>query len=208
MIFASEEQEEETELTPEEVAQVMAAMEDDEPPLMGLGSDLTESAAQSLAMALLQYNGGKIRATAEDFEDDDEDIEFYISSGGGSVNDMFAVYDLMNIVKIHRDIATFGFGKIYSAAVPLLAAGTKGKRYIGRNARLMMHHCSTAAQGTQPDVRTTFQEMQKVEDMMVQSIADNSSLSVGEIYNMLSKNTDEFFSAQDALEMGIVDEII
>jgi len=208
MIFASEEQEEETELTPEEVAQVMAAMSEDEPPLMGLGSDLTESAAQSLAMALLQYNGGKIRATAEDFEDDDEDIEFYISSGGGSVNDMFAVYDLMNIVKIHRDIATFGFGKIYSAAVPLLAAGTKGKRYIGRNARLMMHHCSTAAQGTQPDVRTTFQEMQKVEDMMVQSIADNSSLSVGEIYNMLSKNTDEFFSAQDALEMGIVDEII
>jgi ATP-dependent Clp protease protease subunit len=206
MIFGNDEQEEE--LTPEEVAQVMAAMADDEPPLMGLGSDLTESAAQSLAMALLQYNGGKIRATAEDFEDDDEDIEFYISSGGGSVNDMFAVYDLMNIVKIHRDIATFGFGKIYSAAVPLLAAGTKGKRYIGRNARLMMHHCSTAAQGTQPDVRTTFQEMQKVEDMMVQSIADNSSLSVGEIYNMLSKNTDEFFSAQDALEMGIVDEII
>lgn len=207
MIFASEEQEEETELTPEEVAQVMAAMSDDEPPLMGLGSDLTESAAQSLAMALLQYNGGKIRATPEDL-DDDEDIEFYISSGGGSVNDMFAVYDLMNIVKSNRDIATFGFGKIYSAAVPLLAAGTKGKRYIGRNARLMMHHCSTAAQGTQPDVRTTFQEMQKVEDMMVQSIADNSSLSVGEIYNMLSKNTDEFFSAQDALEMGIVDEII
>jgi len=206
MIFGNDEQEEE--LTPEEVAQVMAAMADDEPPLMGLGSDLTESAAQSLAMALLQYNGGKIRATAEDFEDDDEDIEFYISSGGGSVNDMFAVYDLMNIVKVHRDIATFGFGKIYSAAVPLLAAGTKGKRYIGRNARLMIHHCSTATQGTQPDVRTTFQEMQKVEDMMVQSIADNSSLSVGEIYNMLSKNTDEFFSAQDALEMGIVDEII
>ncbi len=202
MIFASEEQEEETELTPEEVAQVMAAMEDDEPPLMGLGSDLTESAAQSLAMALLQYNGGKIRATAEDFEDDDEDIEFYISSGGGSVNDMFAVYDLMNIVKIHRDIATFGFGKIYSAAVPLLAAGTKGKRYIGRNARLMMHHCSTAAQGTQPDVRTTFQEMQKVEDMMVQSIADNSSLSVGEIYNMLSKNTDEFFLCPGCIRNG------
>jgi len=208
MIFANEEQEEDPELSPDEVAQVMAAMAEDEPPLMGLGSDLTEAAAQSLAMALLQYNGGKIRAQAEDFEDEDRDIEFYISSGGGSVNDMFAVYDVMNIVKIHRDIATFGFGKIYSAAVPLLAAGTKGKRYIGRNARLMMHHCSTAAQGTQPDMRTTFQEMQKVEDMMVQCIADNSSLSVGEIYNILSKNTDEFFSAEDALEMGIVDEII
>jgi len=208
MIFSNKEQEEDKELTPEEVAQVMAAMGDDEPPLMGLGSDLTESAAQNLAMALLQFNGGKIRATADDFEDVEEDIEFYISSGGGSVNDMFAVYDLMTIVKMNKDIATFGFGKIYSAAVPLLAAGTKGKRYIARNARLMMHHCSTAAHGTQPDVRTTFQEMKQVEDMMVQAIADNSSLSVGEIYNMLSKNTDEFFSAQDALEMGIVDEII
>jgi len=208
MIFSNKEQEEDKELSPEEVAQVMAAMGDDEPPLMGLGSDLTESAAQNLAMALLQFNGGKIRATADDFEDVEEDIEFYISSGGGSVNDMFAVYDLMTIVKMNKDIATFGFGKIYSAAVPLLAAGTKGKRYIARNARLMMHHCSTAAHGTQPDVRTTFQEMKQVEDMMVQAIADNSSLSVGEIYNMLSKNTDEFFSAQDALEMGIVDEII
>ncbi len=206
MIHANEDDKEE--LTEEEVAQVMAAMSDDEPPLMGLGSDLTESAAQSLAMALLQYNGGKIRATADDFEHDTEDIEFYISSGGGSVNDMFAVYDLMNIVKIHRDIATFGFGKVYSAAVPLLAAGTKGKRYMGRNARLMMHHCSAATSGTQPDIRSTFQEMKRIEDMMVQSIADNSDMSAGEIYNILSKNTDEFFSAQDALEMGIVDEII
>ena len=201
-------QEGEDELTPEEAAEVMAAMGEDEPPLMGLGSDLTEAAAQQLAMTLLQFNGGKIRATVDDFESDSADVEFYISSGGGSVNDMFAVYDLMNIVKIHRDIATFGFGKIYSAAVPLLASGTKGKRYMGRNARLMMHHCSASAAGTQPDIRSTFQEMKKIEDMMVQAIADNSDLSAGEIYNILSKNTDEFFSAEDALEMGIVDEII
>lgn len=201
-------EEKKEELTEEEEAQVMAALGENEPPLMGLGSDLTEAAAQQIAMALLQFNGGKIRATKDDFDSEDKDIEFYISSGGGSVNDMFAVYDLMNIVKIHRDIATFGFGKIYSAAVPLLAAGTKGKRYMGRNARLMMHHCSTATAGTQPDIRSSFQEMKRVEDMMVQSIADNSDLSAGEIYNILSKNTDEFFSAEDALEMGIVDEII
>tara|TARA_R110002012_G_scaffold528_2_gene2460 strand:- start:5125 stop:5748 length:624 start_codon:yes stop_codon:yes gene_type:complete len=207
MIFANEEQTEE-ELSAEEVAKVMAAIGEEEPPMMGLGGDLTETAAQNLAMALLQFNAGRIRATVDDFDEEDEDIEFYISSGGGSVNDMFGVYDLMNIVKIHRDIATFGFGKIYSAAVPLLANGTKGKRYIGRNTRLMIHHCSTSASGTQPDMRTTFQEMKVVEDMMVQAIADNTDLSVGEIYNMLSKNTDEFFSAEDALEMGLVDEII
>ena len=206
MIYGSEMIEEG--LNREEEPQVTAMMGDDDPPLMGLGSDLTESAAQSLAMVLLQFNGGKVLACEDDFDGEEEDIEFYISSGGGSVNDMFAVYDLMNIVKIHRDIATFGFGKVYSAAVPLLAAGTKGKRYMGRNARLMMHHCSTTAQGTQPDMRTSFQEMKRVEDMMVQAIADHSELSCGEIYNILSKNTDEFFSAEDALEMGIIDEII
>jgi len=184
-------------------------MGDDELPLLGLGSDLTEAAAQTLALALIQFNGGKIRASAEDIENQEEDIEFYISSGGGSVSDMFSVYDLMHIVKINRDIATFGFGKIYSAAVPLLAAGTKGKRYMGRNARLMMHHCSLNMGGaSQPDIRTTFTELKKVEDMMVQAIAENSHLSVGEIYNILSRNTDEYFSAEDALEMGIVDEII
>lgn len=204
MIRCTEEKEE----AAEEEAQVMAALGEDEPPLMGLGSDLTESAAQSLAMALLQFNGGKIRATEEDFEDDDADIEFYISSGGGSVNDMFAVYDLMGIVKMHRDIATFGFGKVYSAAVPLLAAGTKGKRYMARHARLMIHHCSTNAGGSHPDIRTSFNELKKVEDMMVEAIVENSHLSAGEIYNILSRNTDEFFSAEDALEMGIVDEII
>ena len=202
-------EEEGGQLSPEEMAQVIAAMGDDELPLLGLGSDLTEAAAQTLALALIQFNGGKIRASAEDIENQEEDIEFYISSGGGSVSDMFSVYDLMHIVKINRDIATFGFGKIYSAAVPLLAAGTKGKRYMGRNARLMMHHCSLNMGGaSQPDIRTTFTELKKVEDMMVQAIAENSHLSVGEICNILSRNTDEYFSAEDALEMGIVDEII
>ena len=186
----------------------LTGLDEEEPPLMGLGSDITEAAAQSLALALISFNGGMIRASAEDLLDT-TDIEFYISSGGGSVSDMFAVYDLMQIVKFNRDIATFGYGKIYSAAVPLLAAGTKGKRYMSRNCRLMIHHCSlNLGGGTQPDIKTTYTELKKVEDMMVRAIADNSKLSVGELYNIMSRNTDEFFSAEEALEMGIVDEII
>lgn len=204
MIFAHDEEISEEELR-DKVAEILS--EEDDPPLMGLGAELSEESATTLAMALLQFNGGMIRATSDDITDQ-RDIEFFISSGGGSVNDMFTVYDLMTLVKRNRDIATFGFGKIYSAAVPLLAAGTKGKRYIGRNSRVMLHHCSTSTTGTQPDVRASFQEMKKVEDMMVAVLAESSELSAGEIYNILSRNTDEFFSAQDALEMGIVDEII
>ncbi len=121
---------------------------------------------------------------------------------------MFSVYDLMRVVKGNRDIATFGYGRVYSAAVLLLAAGTPGKRYLAKNTRVMIHHCSSNASGTHPDIRANFDELKKVEDMMVEALAEHTALSVGEIYNIMSRNTDEFFSAEDALEMGIVDKII
>ena len=192
---------------PHSETHIMGPPMEEEPPLMGLVGDITEEAAQQLAMSLLGFNGGKILASPEDLEDD-EDIEFFISSGGGSVNDMFAVYDLMRVVKANRDIATFAYGRVYSAAVLLLAAGTPGKRHMAKNARMMIHHCSSNAGGTHPDIRANFDELKKVEDMMVEALAEHSRLSVGEIYNIMSRNTDEFFSAEDALEMGIVDKII
>jgi ATP-dependent Clp endopeptidase proteolytic subunit ClpP len=193
---------------PKEESHMLGPVEEEEgPPLMGLVGDITESAAQQMVMSLLGYNGGKILNSKEDL-DDDADIEFYISSGGGSVNDMFSVYDLMQIVKANRDISTFGYGRVYSAAVLLLASGTPGKRYIAKNTRVMIHHCSSNAGGTHPDIRANFDELKKVEDMMVEALAAHSSLSVGEIYNIMSRNTDEFFSAEEVLEMGIVDKII
>ena len=79
---------------------------------------------------------------------------------------------------------------------------------MAKNARMMIHHCSSNAGGTHPDIRANFDELKKVEDMMVEALAEHSALSVGEIYNIMSRNTDEFFSAADALEMGLVDKII
>ena len=201
----TEDPQEEEAQSPE--SHMLSALTEDEPPLMGLGGDITEEAAQQMAMALLGFNGGKIMTNPADLESD-EDIEFFISSGGGSVNDMFSVYDLMRVVKGNRDIATFGYGRVYSAAVLLLAAGTPGKRYLAKNTRVMIHHCSSNASGTHPDIRANFDELKKVEDMMVEALAEHTALSVGEIYNIMSRNTDEFFSAEDALEMGIVDKII
>jgi ATP-dependent Clp endopeptidase proteolytic subunit ClpP len=206
-MFTKNTEEPQEEEAPHEESHMMGPLAEDEPPLMGLVGDITEEAAQQLAMSLLGFNGGKILATPDDL-DDDEDIEFFISSGGGSVNDMFSVYDLMRVVKANRDIATFAYGRVYSAAVLLMAAGTPGKRYIAKNTRMMIHHCSSNAGGTHPDIRANFDELKKVEDMMVEELAANSSLSVGEIYNIMSRNTDEFFSAEDALEMGLVDKII
>ena len=194
---------------PDEAAEELPPEESEEPlALLGLCGDVNEEALQELSISLITANHNKILDVDPAKFEECEDIEFFISSNGGSVSDMFAVYDLMSVVKKNRDIRTYGFGKIASAAVVLLAAGTPGKRFISKNTRLMLHHCSAAEQGAVPNLKTVYREAVKVEEMMIEALAENSKLSVGEIYNILSKNTDEYFSAEEVLEMGIVDEII
>ena len=201
--------EEELEFEEEEEEPCGVISEEDEvPSLLGLCGEINEESAQEMSLRLISANHSKILdVDPADFEDA-EDLEFFISSNGGSVGDMFAVYDLMRIVKKNRDIRTYGFGKVASAAVVLLAGGTPGKRFISKNTRLMIHHCSAAEQGPVPNLKTVYKEAALVEEMMIQALADNSRLSVGEIYNIFSKNTDEYFSADEALEMGFVDAII
>ena len=192
----------------EEECHVMCDEENDPPSLLGLCGEINEESLQDMSAVLIAANKNKILdIDADEFENVD-DLEFFISSNGGSVGDMFAVYDLMRIVKKNRDIRTYGFGKVSSAAVVLLAAGTQGKRFVSQNTRLMIHHCSAAEQGPVPNLKTVLEEAKKVEEMMITALADNSRLSVGEIYNIFSKNTDEYFSADEALEMGLVDGII
>jgi len=182
--------------------------EEEESSLLGLCSEINEESMKEIALSLLTLNGGQILHEDPSSIKETKDVEFFISSNGGSVNDMFAIYDLMELVKCNRDIATFGYGRIASAAVPLLAFGTPGKRHISKHARLMIHHCSSEVGGTHPTIRTSFAELKKVEAMMIEALAANSNLSVGEYYSIFSKNTDEYFSAQQAVEMGLVDKII
>jgi len=207
------ETDEEEEVSEHQAAMIMAAVAGaqagPEPNTIGLVGDINEEAAQEIYHGLLQLNGGSIFPNpVEEGEERPEDLHLLISTGGGAVYEMFGIIDMMNIVKRRRDISTLGTGKIFSAGVPILASGTKGKRFVTRNARIMMHRCSAGNMGSTADIKVTHDEMRVMEDQMVQVIAENSKLSVGEIHNMFSKNTDEYFSAQEAIEMGLADEII
>ena len=213
LIFNNETPDEEEEICEHQAAMVMAAMaagqDGEEPNTLGLVGDLNEESTQELYMGLVQLNGGKVFPNPlEEGEEVPEDVHFLISTGGGAVYDMFGVVDIMNIVKRRRDIATLGTGKVFSAGVPLLVSGTKGKRFVTRNVRIMLHRCSSGGMGSTADMKASHDEMRLMEDNMVRVIAENSNLSVGEIHNMFSKNIDEYFSAEEAIEMGLADEII
>ena len=79
-------------------------------------------------------------------------ITFYISTYGGSADEMFAIYDMMSLLKEKCEIHTIGLGKVMSAGTLLLAAGTKGKRKIGRHCRIMIHAVVAGSAGELHDI--------------------------------------------------------
>ena len=102
--------------------------------VIGLFSTVNEENVAEIFSGLLYLNEMNVR---EKDEEKRKDINFYVSTYGGSADDMFALYDLMKEVQDTSDIVTIGMGKVMSAGVPILAAGTKGKRKIGKNCRVM-----------------------------------------------------------------------
>jgi ATP-dependent Clp protease protease subunit len=121
---------------------------------------------------------------------------------------MFAIYDMMRILREGCRISTVGVGKVMSAGVLLLAAGTKGHRKIGKHCRIMLHHVLTQDQGSIADMRGTYEEAVRMEELMFEAVAAESNLTVEDLREIVKDNTDKFFSAEEALKMGIVDIII
>ena len=85
---------------------------EESPALLGLCGDVNEESLQELSAGLIAANQNRILNVDESDFDGVDDLEFFISSNGGAVAEMFAVYDLMRIVKKNRDIRTYGFGKV------------------------------------------------------------------------------------------------
>ena len=135
-------------------------------------------------------------------------IKFYISTYGGSADEMFAIYDMMNIVKKECVIETIGMGKVMSAGTLLLAAGTKGHRKIGANCRVMLHQVSAAAMGPLFNMTTELEAIQKMQDQYIDIMVSCTSLSKRKLKSLLNERVNIYLTAQEALEYGLVDEIV
>lgn len=137
-------------------------------------------------------------------EDASKDINLYINSPGGSISAGFAIFDTMNYVKC--DVSTNCIGLAASMGAFLLSAGTKGKRYALPNAEIMIHQPLGGAQGQSTDVQIYAHRLLR----MRQKLNEILSEKTGQDIEIISRDTerDNFMSAQQALEYGLIDKIL
>ena len=137
--------------------------------------------------------------------DADRDIEIYINSPGGSFTALTAIYDTMRYIK--PDVRTVCLGQAASAAAVILAAGTKGKRLALPNSRILIHQPATeGGYGQSSDIEIQAREILRIRSLMEGMLADDTGKSTDEVSRDIER--DKYLTAEQALEYGIIDEIL
>ena len=180
---------------PDALEQFMMAQQPDNSRIVVLHGDVNEHTISAVIAQLLHL--ANISR---------EPIYMVVSTYGGSVDEMFSLYDTVKFLPC--PVHTIGLGKVMSAGVLLLAAGEKGKRMIGRSARIMMHPVSGGAIGNVFEVMHESKEHKRIHDLMVTSLVTETNLKLEEIEKIMNAGHDYYITADDAIKMGIVDRIV
>lgn len=134
----------------------------------------------------------------------DQDVNLYINSPGGLVDQTLAIYDTMQFMG--SEVATYCIGQAASGAALILMAGTKGKRYILPNAKVMLHQPYGGITGQAEDIRIQAEEVLRDKARLNAIIAHCTGKSIEEVAEGTER--DRYLNAQEALAYGIVDEIL
>ncbi|SCX10278.1 ATP-dependent Clp protease proteolytic subunit [Candidatus Aquiluna sp. UB-MaderosW2red] len=161
--------------------------------IVWLGSEVRDTNANEICAKILLL-------AAEDAE---KDIFLYINSPGGSITAGMAIYDTMQYVP--NDIVTVGIGMCASMGQFLLSSGAKGKRYATPNTRVLLHQPSGGFGGTAADIQTQAELIMSMKRQLAAITADQTGKTVEEV--MLDGDRDRWFTAQEALEYGFIDQI-
>ncbi len=153
------------------------------------------SASAGVVVAQLLYLEG---------QDPEKDISLYINSPGGVITDGMAIYDTMQYIKC--DVSTICLGMAASMGAFLLAAGAKGKRFALPNSEIMIHQPSGGAQGQATDISIHANHILRVKEKLNQILSERT----GQPLEVVKRDTerDNFMTAQEALEYGLIDKVI
>jgi ATP-dependent Clp protease protease subunit len=137
-------------------------------------------------------------------EDPDKPISLYINCPGGVIYHGLAIYDTMKHVQ--APVHTYAVGVTASMGTVLLASGNEGHRYALPHATVHMHPAGGSAQGYAPDVEIQYKELKRVEDLLHRLLSKHTGQSVEQISSDFER--DRFMTAEEAVEYGLVDEIL
>jgi len=188
---------------------------EDEFRAFGIVGDINEEKAAEAIYSLMHFHRSRMSEELSDPEDPNSEVvqavqpmEFVLSTHGGSAEEMFAIYDVMRNVKKDCDIITRGLGKVMSAGVLLLAAGTKGQREIGRYCRIMIHSAVGGYAGSLHNLENEMEEVRYIQEQYVKALVDETKMTSKQLKKMLEKKVNIYLSADEAVKLGIADLII
>lgn len=159
-----------------------------------IGEEINEHTANVVVAQLLHLAN----------EDPSKDISIYINSPGGSVYDGLAIYDTINFIK--PDVATYGIGLQASMGAFLLSSGTKGKRHLLPNARVMIHQPSSGTQGKVTDQEISLREAIELKEKLAEMMAKNTGQKLAKVKADMER--DFWMGAKEAKDYGVVDHIV
>ncbi len=159
-----------------------------------LGTQVDDASANLICAQLLVLQS----------EDPDKDVFLYINSPGGSVSAGMAIYDTMQYITC--DVGTICLGMAASMGQFLLCAGAKGKRYCLPHGRVLMHQPSARMEGAAVDIAIHAEQIIHTKRLMAELIADHTGQEVSQIE--IDFDRDRWFTAEQALDYGIIDRVI
>ena len=195
---------------------VNAPPEEPEMRSMTIIGDINEELSKDVLAALWFLNHS---AKAEELANPDDPeceelrevvkpFEVIISTNGGNADEMFAIYDTMRYIRETVDIETFGLGKVMSAGTLLLAAGTKGKRKIGKSCRVMIHNVAAGNFGNLPNLANELEAIQQLQDDYITAMVTHTKFSRKKLEKLLNEKVNIYLDAEEAVKYGLADEIM
>jgi len=154
----------------------------------------TENKVQETIKKLLEY----------EVEDSSKDILMFIDTNGGYVDSFMAIHDTIKMLR--SNVATMCIGKAMSCGAMLLISGTKGKRFITPNSRVLIHELSVSSSGKLSDISRDVTESERLQKIINSFILQYTEIKETEIENFMSK--DSYITAIQAKELNVVDHIV
>lgn len=180
----------------EGLSQLLGGGSHDDSRMVFLHGDVTEGAIANVTMQMLHLASAGPRP-----------IYLVVSTYGGSVDEMFSLYDAINFLPC--PVHTVGLGKVMSAGVVLLAAGAKGKRLIGATSRIMMHPMSGGVFGNVFELENQTKEIRRQQELMVTTLQRETRMTRRQLERMIMKPMlDYYVTPEEAIDLGIADRII